>query len=60
MTALSQKDEPAQQKVHVAVYYEALCPDSRSFIIRQLGPTYRTLSANVEIELIPYGKAKVK
>ncbi|XP_011860005.1 PREDICTED: gamma-interferon-inducible lysosomal thiol reductase-like [Vollenhovia emeryi] len=56
-TPLSE-DGPAPQKVHVAVYYEALCPDSRSFVLKQLGPTYRKLLANMEIQLVPYGKAK--
>lgn len=59
-TQSSEKDDPASQKVHVAVYYEALCPDSRSFILKQLGQTYRKLSANMELELVPYGKAKVR
>lgn len=59
-TPLSGKDEPTSEKVHVAVYYEALCPDSRSFVLKQLGPTYRKLSASVEVELVPYGKAKVR
>ncbi|XP_011708104.1 PREDICTED: GILT-like protein C02D5.2 isoform X2 [Wasmannia auropunctata] len=58
VTPLSGKDDPASQKVHVAVYYEALCPDSRSFVLKQLVPTSRKLSANVEVELVPYGKAK--
>ncbi|XP_014479498.1 PREDICTED: GILT-like protein C02D5.2 [Dinoponera quadriceps] len=53
-----QRDEPAQQKVHLAVYYEALCPDSRSFVVKQLMPTYRKLSANLDVEMVPYGKAK--
>ncbi|KYQ47358.1 GILT-like protein C02D5.2 [Trachymyrmex zeteki] len=57
-TPLSEKDGPASQKVHVAVYYEALCPDSRSFVLKQLNPTYQKLLTNIEIELVPYGKAK--
>ncbi|EZA53914.1 GILT-like protein C02D5.2 [Ooceraea biroi] len=57
VTPSSQKDKPARQKVHIAVYYEALCPDSRSFVVKQLGPTYRKLPDSVEVELIPYGKA---
>lgn len=57
VTPLSQKDDPTRQRVHVAVYYEALCPDSRSFVMKQLGPTYRRLSADIEVELVPYGKA---
>lgn len=52
--------ENASQKIHVAVYYEALCPDSRSFVLKQLDPTYRKLSINMEVELVPYGKAKVR
>jgi len=59
VTPLSQKDDPTRQRVHVAVYYEALCPDSRSFVMKQLGPTYRRLSADIEVELVPYGKATV-
>lgn len=59
-TQLSERNDPASQKVHVAVYYEALCPDSRSFILKQLAPTYRKLLANMELELVPYGKAKVR
>ncbi|KAL6264955.1 hypothetical protein P5V15_005050 [Pogonomyrmex californicus] len=57
-TPLNEKNDPAPQKVHVAVYYEALCPDSRSFVLKQLGPMYRKLLTNVEIILVPYGKAK--
>ncbi|XP_053971840.1 GILT-like protein C02D5.2 [Hylaeus volcanicus] len=54
---LNQKDEGKSQKVHVVVYYEALCPDSRSFFVKQLLPTYQKISHNIRVELIPYGKA---
>ncbi|XP_043804076.1 gamma-interferon-inducible lysosomal thiol reductase-like isoform X1 [Apis laboriosa] len=54
---LSQKEEKNAQKVHIAIYYEALCPDSRSFFIKQLLPTYHRIPDNVRIEFIPYGKA---
>ena len=50
---------PSVQKVHVAVFYEALCPDSRSFFAKQLLPTFERISENLDIEAIPYGKAKV-
>lgn len=53
----SRQDE---QQVHVAVYYEALCPDSRSFFIKQLLPTYQRISENLQVELIPYGKATTR
>ncbi|XP_012280721.1 GILT-like protein C02D5.2 isoform X2 [Orussus abietinus] len=46
------------QKVSVTVYYEALCPDSKSFVVKQLIPTYNAIPDNIQIELIPYGKAK--
>ncbi|XP_076655369.1 gamma-interferon-inducible lysosomal thiol reductase [Halictus rubicundus] len=54
---LSQKDEWTQQKVRIAVYYEALCPDSRSFFMKQLLPTYHKIPNIIVVELIPYGKA---
>lgn len=60
VTSLEQKDEPAQQKVEVAVYYEALCPDSRSFVLKQLLPAYKKIPTQLEVQLIPYGKAKVR
>jgi len=60
VTLSSQRDDSARQKVHIAVYYEALCPDSRSFIVKQLGPTYHKLPGNMDIELVPYGKATVR
>ncbi|KAJ1523859.1 hypothetical protein ONE63_010415 [Megalurothrips usitatus] len=44
--------------VLVEVYYEALCPDSRSFLLTQLLPTYKQISEAMNIQLIPYGKAK--
>jgi len=46
-----------QQVVLISVYYEALCPDSRSFVIKQLEPTYQSLKENIQIQMIPYGKA---
>ena len=47
-------------KVHVVVYYEALCPDSRGFFVRHLLPTYEKLSKNMNVKTIPYGKAEVR
>lgn len=41
----------------VSVYYEALCPDSKGFIIRQLVPAFKTVPNLIEMELLPYGKA---
>ncbi|XP_014295730.1 GILT-like protein 3 [Microplitis demolitor] len=50
-------DNKDVEKIVVAVYYEALCPDSRGFVMRQLEPTYQKLPNNVVIQMIPYGKA---
>ncbi|XP_033227475.1 GILT-like protein 1 isoform X2 [Belonocnema kinseyi] len=54
----SKLNVPSVQKVHVTVFYEALCPDSRSFFVKQLLPTFEQISENMEIESIPYGNAK--
>ncbi|KAJ8965022.1 hypothetical protein NQ314_004420 [Rhamnusium bicolor] len=43
--------------VKVSIYYEALCPDSKSFIARQLHPNYKEIANYVDLDLIPYGKA---
>jgi len=45
--------------VRVEVFYEALCPDSRSFVLYQLDPTYKKLAQYIDLRMIPYGKAKV-
>lgn len=57
VVTLNQKDDENKQKVHIAVYYEALCPDSRSFFIKQLLPMYHKIPDNVQLEFVPYGKA---
>ncbi|KAI8116425.1 hypothetical protein FF38_02923 [Lucilia cuprina] len=43
--------------VIVAVFYEALCPDSKHFIMKQLLPAYKEASPLMNVQLIPYGKA---
>ncbi|XP_035726521.1 gamma-interferon-inducible lysosomal thiol reductase-like isoform X2 [Vespa mandarinia] len=52
-----EKEVNAKEIVHITVYYETLCPDSRSFFVYHLLPTYMKLKENVQITLIPYGKA---
>ncbi|KAJ8962107.1 hypothetical protein NQ318_018061 [Aromia moschata] len=49
-----------QDTVKVSLYYEALCPYSHEFIANQLYPGYETIGDFLELELIPYGKAKHK
>lgn len=55
------QDEPSFQKaagapVLVMVFYEALCPDSKYFITKQLLPTYKAAAPIMEVQLVPYGK----
>lgn len=46
--------------VLVSVFYEALCPDSKGFMVNQLVPAYRKIPNLIEIEFFPYGKAKTQ
>lgn len=48
-----------KDKVKVRVYYEALCPDSKYFFVKHLGPVTEKLSEFLDVTLIPYGKAQV-
>ena len=48
-----------EDKILVDLYYEVLCPDSRSFVLYQLYPAWQTLSQIFTLNLVPYGKAYV-
>ncbi|XP_025835054.1 GILT-like protein 1 [Agrilus planipennis] len=49
---------PVVESVDVKIFFEALCPDSRHFIINQLHPAWKDLSKHdIEISFIPFGKA---
>lgn len=56
---LNHKIDSNVSKIKVTVYYEALCSDSRNFVLKQLLPTYSILHEYMELDLIPYGKAQV-
>lgn len=43
--------------VMVMVFYEALCPDSKHFILKQLEPAFAKASSLIDYQLVPYGKA---
>lgn len=45
--------------VIVMVFYEALCPDSKHFIMKQLQYAFYKAPALIDFQLVPYGKAKV-
>ncbi|KAK9890037.1 hypothetical protein WA026_008844 [Henosepilachna vigintioctopunctata] len=44
--------------IKISVYYEALCPDSKHFVSRQLLPLYQKIPQHITLDLIPYGKAQ--
>ncbi|CAH1970012.1 unnamed protein product [Acanthoscelides obtectus] len=48
----------AIERVRVEVYYEALCPDSKYFIIYQLLTVFEEFQNHIILDLIPYGKAE--
>merc|ERR1712071_649608 len=51
-------EEMEQGRIRLDVYYESLCPDSRMFLINQLGRHYDSIASFVHVRLIPFGKAR--
>ncbi|KAG0720505.1 Gamma-interferon-inducible lysosomal thiol reductase [Chionoecetes opilio] len=51
-------DAASPPPLQVVVYYEALCPDSRYFILKQLKPAYDKLHDIITVSFVPYGKAQ--
>ncbi|XP_017482623.1 PREDICTED: GILT-like protein F37H8.5 [Rhagoletis zephyria] len=45
-------------KIDVTILYESLCPDSINFMTKQLAPAYDKLKANLNINLVPFGKSR--
>ncbi|CAH2090288.1 unnamed protein product [Euphydryas editha] len=46
------------QKLLLSVYYESNCPDSKSFILKQLQPAYHLLHEYVKLRFVPFGKSR--
>lgn len=51
--------EVEQRKLDVRVYYETLCSDSHRFFTQQLNRTWPYRMQNMNLQLVPYGKAFV-
>nr|XP_050031170.1 GILT-like protein 1 [Dermacentor andersoni] len=51
---------PAVQKVNVTVLYEPYCKDSSWFINKQLLPVYGLLRKHLVVEMVPFGRARMK
>ncbi|XP_067615203.1 GILT-like protein 1 [Eurosta solidaginis] len=45
-------------KLDVTILYESLCPDSIRFMSKQLAPSYGKLNANLNVNLVPFGKSR--
>nr|XP_022910310.1 GILT-like protein 1 isoform X1 [Onthophagus taurus]XP_022910311.1 GILT-like protein 1 isoform X2 [Onthophagus taurus]XP_022910312.1 GILT-like protein 1 isoform X3 [Onthophagus taurus] len=45
----------SQEPLKVSIFYEALCPDSISFIAQQFAPNYDTLAEKITVDFLPYG-----
>ena len=47
--------------VKLSVYYESLCPDSISFFIDQLWPSWQHFGEDIlQLDLNPFGNARVR
>ncbi|XP_062565440.1 GILT-like protein 3 isoform X2 [Armigeres subalbatus] len=46
-------------KLRVTIYYEALCYDSISFITNQLAPAWQKHRDQMDLKLVPFGKAYI-
>ncbi|KAH8343585.1 hypothetical protein KR067_005137, partial [Drosophila pandora] len=44
--------------VLITVFYEALCPDSKYFLSKQMLPAFKMAASIMDVKLVPYGKAR--
>ncbi|XP_045116459.1 gamma-interferon-inducible lysosomal thiol reductase-like [Portunus trituberculatus] len=57
LTTASSGVQDDTAKVGVTVFFEALCPDSRRFIVHQLYPVWRSIGDVMEVDLHAHGKS---
>lgn len=49
-----------QDRVNITLYYEGLCPGCHGFILNQLWPTYGRLEEYLNVDILPFGNARMK
>ncbi|XP_045774240.1 uncharacterized protein LOC123873438 [Maniola jurtina] len=47
-----------EEELMLTVYYESKCPDSKSFILKQLEPTMQQLHEFITLKFVPFGKSR--
>lgn len=53
----SSNNTASSNKLHIAIYYESLCPDSMDFLTNQFAPAYDLFKNHIEVLFVPFGKS---
>lgn len=59
-TASSSLTASARQMVNVTVMYESYCKDCSWFITKELVPVYKQLRKHLILEMVPFGRARMR